>query len=45
MGLPEHESLASLRISFGLGNTAGEVDALLAALAEGVPLLRRAYAG
>lgn len=45
MGLPEHESLASLRISFGLGNTADEVDAFLGALEQGVPLLRRAYAG
>lgn len=45
MGMPEPEALASLRISFGLGNTAEEVDAFLAALAEGVPYLRRAHAG
>lgn len=45
MGLPEAESLASLRISFGLGNTAEEIDRLLAALELGVPLLRRAHSG
>ena len=45
MGLPEHESLASLRVSFGLTNSEEEVDRLLAALAVGVPLLRRAFAG
>ena len=45
MGLADAESLASLRISFGLDNNAEEIDRLLAALAEGVPLLRRAHAG
>lgn len=42
MGLPAAEALASLRVSFGVANTLDEVDALLAALAEGVPLLRGA---
>ena len=45
MGMPEAEALASLRISFGLGNTTEEIDRLLAALAEGIPLLRRAHHG
>lgn len=45
MGLSEAEGLASLRISFGMGNTVDEIDRLLAALEEGVPYLRRAYAG
>ncbi len=33
MGLPRDEALASLRVSFGIINTAAEVDAFLAALA------------
>ncbi len=40
MGVPESEALASLRISFGITNTAGEVDAFLAALALAVKALR-----
>lgn len=36
MGVSAEEALASLRISFGLTNTEGETDSLLAALAEGV---------
>lgn len=45
MGMSEAEAIASLRVSFGLGNTDAEIDRLLAALAIGVPLLRRAHAG
>ncbi len=44
MGLSEAESLASLRISFGLGNREEEIDGLLAALEQGLPRLRQAYA-
>ncbi len=40
MGVPENEALASLRISFGMTNTAREVDAFLAALAVEVSALR-----
>lgn len=40
MGLSEAESLASLRVSFGLFNELAEVDAFLAALEIGVPTLR-----
>lgn len=41
MGLSAHEALASLRISFGLTNTAEEVDSFLAVLAREVAELRR----
>lgn len=41
MGMDREEALASLRISFGMTNTATEVDRLLAALARQVPRLRR----
>ncbi len=40
MGFSEAEALASLRVSFGIFNTAGEVDALLAALERQVAELR-----
>ena len=42
MGMPHEEAIASLRVSFGLSNTADEVDALLPALAEAVSALRSA---
>ncbi len=41
MGLPAEEALSSLRVSFGLTNTAAEVDSFLQALAEEVSALRR----
>jgi cysteine desulfurase len=41
MGLPAGEALASLRISFGLGNRVEDVDAFLEALAGEVAALRR----
>jgi len=41
MGLSPAEALSSLRISFGVGNTAQEVDAFLAALGREVAALRR----
>jgi cysteine desulfurase len=41
MGLPVDEALSSLRVSFGMTNTAREVDAFLAALAREVAELRR----
>jgi cysteine desulfurase len=41
MGMGEAEALGSLRVSFGTGNTEGEVDALLAALAGEVASLRQ----
>ncbi len=40
MGVPAIEALASLRISFGMTNTAEEVEAFLAALATAVNALR-----
>ncbi len=40
MGVPAEEALASLRISFGMTNTAAEVEAFLAALAIAVSELR-----
>jgi cysteine desulfurase len=40
MGMPYDEAIASLRVSFGLPNTAEEVDRLLPALAEAVAALR-----
>jgi cysteine desulfurase len=40
-GLGREEALASLRVSFGMGNTAAEVDAFLEALATEVAELRR----
>lgn len=45
MGVSAAESIASLRVSVGLGNSADEVDALLAALTREVDALRRARAG
>lgn len=44
MGVPEAEALESLRVSFGITNTADEVDALLAALASEVEALRASEA-
>lgn len=44
MGLPAAEALCSLRVSFGLGNTAEEVDRFLAALAREAAALRDALA-
>lgn len=44
MGLDPEEALASIRVSFGIGNTAGEVDALVAALEREVGALRRLMA-
>lgn len=41
MGLSPAEALSSLRISFGIGNTAEEVDAFLDALDREVEALRR----
>jgi cysteine desulfurase len=41
MGLSPDEALASLRISFGISNSAGEVDAFLDALDREVAALRR----
>ena len=41
MGLSPAEALSSLRISFGIGNTAEEVDAFLDALGREVAELRR----
>ena len=40
MGISEAEALASLRVSFGVPNTVGEVDAFLGVLAELVPALQ-----
>jgi cysteine desulfurase len=42
MGVPRHEALASLRVSFGLSNTVEEVDGFLASLAAHVAELREA---
>ncbi len=42
MGVAADEALASLRISFGMTNTAGEVEAFLMALAPAVSELRSA---
>ncbi len=41
MGIGRHEALASLRISFGLGNAFEEVDAFLPVLAREVATLRQ----
>jgi cysteine desulfurase len=41
MEVPREEAVASIRVSFGLGNTAAEVDAFLVALAAEVAALRR----
>jgi cysteine desulfurase len=41
MGLPAHEALSSLRVSFGMTNTAAEVDRFLDALRAEVAALRR----
>lgn len=41
MGIVRDEALASLRVSFGMPNTADEVDAFLVALAREVEALRR----
>lgn len=40
IGLSPEEALASIRVSFGVGNTVGEVDAFLAVLAREVAALR-----
>ncbi len=45
MGVPADEALASLRISFGMTNTAAEVEAFLSALATAVSELRAPAAG
>ncbi|MEO8196533.1 MAG: cysteine desulfurase family protein [Thermoanaerobaculia bacterium] len=42
MGMPDDEAIASLRVSFGLPNTAAEIDAFLPALADAVAALRSA---
>lgn len=42
MGVPHQEAISALRVSFGCANTAEEVDALLAVLAEEVAALRQA---
>jgi cysteine desulfurase len=44
MGVSPEESIASVRVSVGLGNTPAEVDALLAALSREVAALRGATA-
>lgn len=41
MGLDPEEALSSIRVSLGIGNTAEEVDAFVAALAREVTALRR----
>ncbi|HVR29050.1 MAG TPA: aminotransferase class V-fold PLP-dependent enzyme, partial [Thermoanaerobaculia bacterium] len=41
MGLPAHEALSSLRVSFGMTNTTADVDRFLAALGTEVYALRR----
>ena len=41
MGVPREEAVASIRVSFGPGNTFAEVDAFLATLATEVATLRR----
>jgi cysteine desulfurase len=43
-GISREEALASLRVSFGIGNTAADVDAFLDALAREAAELRRAVA-
>jgi cysteine desulfurase len=43
-GISRQEALSSLRVSFGIGNTVGEVDAFLDTLAREVAELRRAVA-
>jgi cysteine desulfurase len=43
-GISREEALSSLRVSFGIGNTAPDVDAFLAALEREVAELRRAVA-
>ena len=45
MGLPVEEARASMRVSFGPVNTAADVDAFLAALAEEAAALRGAGVG
>ena len=42
MGVPDDEAIASLRVSFGLPNTAAEIDTFLPALADAVAALRSA---
>ena len=42
MGVPAEESIASLRISFGIPNTEAEIDAFLPVLAREVAELRKA---
>jgi selenocysteine lyase/cysteine desulfurase len=41
MGVSAEESIASVRVSVGLGNTVEEIDGLLAALAGEVAALRQ----
>jgi cysteine sulfinate desulfinase/cysteine desulfurase-like protein len=41
MGYSAEEALSSLRVSFGLTNTADEVDRFLVSLGEEVAALRR----
>ncbi len=41
MGIPADEALSSLRVSFGITNTADELDAFLGALEREVAALRR----
>jgi cysteine desulfurase len=43
-GISRQEALSSLRVSFGIGNTAADVDAFLDALAREAAELRRAVA-
>jgi cysteine desulfurase len=45
MGLPRQEALGSIRVSFGMTNTAAEVEALVAALEHEVAALRRLAPG
>ncbi|HEX6202005.1 MAG TPA: cysteine desulfurase family protein [Thermoanaerobaculia bacterium] len=45
LGLPRQEALGSIRVSFGMTNTAAEVEALLAALEREVTALRRLAPG
>jgi cysteine sulfinate desulfinase/cysteine desulfurase-like protein len=40
MGMDPGEALASIRVSFGMTNTAGEVDRFVAALGREVAALR-----
>jgi cysteine desulfurase len=45
MGVPREEAVASLRVSFGLGNREAEVDAFLGALSREAGSLRATAPG